>query len=129
MRSNPQAAIVVLLTASLVAGCGDGPISEESDWLDRPPDLGTPSDAVVVVGSGTCSMRNEGFAQVDGVFLVTERFICEDDMSDPRVTGAHEFVAVTKHIDETTGGIWTTEGATLTTGRAPGEAPRGASST
>ncbi len=110
-----RTAIVLLLVASAVSACGESAGPERSDWLDLPPDLSTSPDAVVVVGTGTCSMRNEGFEEADGVFLVTERFVCEDVMSDARVTGTHEFVAMTKYVDETTGGIWTTQEGTITT--------------
>lgn len=113
MPHTVRVAVAVLLTAA-VSGCSDGALSEGSERLDRPPELDTSRDAVVVVGAGTCSMRNEGFTEADGVFLLTERFVCEDVMSDHRVSGAHELVVVTEYVDENTGGVWTTESATLT---------------
>ena len=94
----------------LISGCSGGDGVEH-----QPPDLSASPDAVVVVGTGVCSMRNEGFYEEDGVYIVLERFICEDTMSDPRVTGTEELVVKTKYVDETTGGIWTAGEATLTT--------------
>ena len=78
-------------------------------------DLSVDANAIVVVGSGTCSMLRDGYTVADGVQFVTERFICEDVMSDPRVTGTNELVVETKITDDDTGGIWTAEEATLTT--------------
>lgn len=136
-----RGALIGLCAASMIlSGCGGGddpdagiepretdavvddapttnPTSEQThvEWPDRPPDLGTDTDAVVVVGAGTCQMRNEGFTEVEGFGVVTERFICEDVMSDPRVTGTQELVVITKYADDTIGGIWTAEEATLIT--------------
>jgi hypothetical protein len=110
MRSGIRLTVVAL-GMCCVAGCG----SDAAVPVDSPPDLETSPEAVVVVGNSTCTMRNEGFTEDDGLGVVTERFICQDVMSDPRVTGTQELVAVTKYTDDTIGGVWTSDEATLTT--------------
>ena len=51
---------------------------------------------------------------VDGVNMIVELFVCEDTMSDPRVSGTEELLVETQLVDSTVGGTWTTREATLT---------------
>ena len=114
MRFSVRMAIAIALVAGLT-GCATDTGTDGPEWPDLPPDLSLSPDAVVVIGTGQCSMRNTGFEEIDGVFYVTEVFSCADTMSDPRVTGTQDFVSVTKYVDENTGGIWFAEEMTLTT--------------
>ena len=73
-----------------------------------------PDDAIVVVGSGVCEMTSVSDEVVDGVNMIVELFVCEDTMSDPRVSGTEELLVETRLVDSTVGGTWTTREATLT---------------
>ena len=73
-----------------------------------------PDDAIVVVGSGVCEMTPVSDEVVDGVNMIVELFVCEDTMSDPRVSGTEELLVETRLVDSTVGGTWTTREATLT---------------
>ena len=99
------------LVVLLLAACGD----TADDAVG--PGLGdsTPADdATVVVGSGVCDMTSVSEEAVDGVDVIVEHFVCEDEMSDPRVTGTEDMMVVSRVADYSTGGTWTVQGATLT---------------
>ena len=54
---------------------------------------------------------------VDGVDVIVEHFVCEDDMSDPRVSGTEDLMSVSRVADWATGGTWIAQDATLTNDR------------
>jgi hypothetical protein len=98
---------VVLAFVLILGGCtGDDAGSEGSSAA--PPD-----DAVVVLGTEYCSLRNASDETIDGVAVLNEEFVCELDMSDPRVSGT-ETLQVVSRIDWDVGGPWTADGRIVT---------------
>ena len=95
----------VLVLSLATAGCSNNPTADPS----VPPD-----DATVVVGSGICDMTSVSDDIVEGVDVIVEHFVCEHDMSDPRVSGTEDLMVVTRVADWDTGGTWTAQDTTLT---------------
>jgi hypothetical protein len=98
--------------------------STETYWIpgaipDSPAvDVGpAPGPGVtVVVGTGRCSMTLLSDETVDGIRTIREHFVCDEQLSDPRVSGTEDFVAITRFADAPPGAIWTAE-TTVTTDR------------
>ena len=98
--------IVLTLVVLMLPGCA-GPSDDGGD--------STPTtDAVVVVGSAGCVMASYSDESVDGVLVIDEHFVCEHEMSDPRVNGTEDLRVVTRLANRTTGGAWTVQEAVLT---------------
>jgi hypothetical protein len=99
------AGFLFFVLAVATAGCSSDSTVDQS----VPPD-----DAIVVVGTGTCDMTPVSDDMADGVRVLVEHFVCEDDMSDPRVSGTEDMRIVSRIADGTTGGTWIAQDATLT---------------
>jgi hypothetical protein len=89
----------------VLAACG-------SDTADQAP----PSDAVVVVGTATCTLDSMVEEIVDGISVIDEEFKCKLRLSDPRVSGTETLQVVSRVADWELGGAWTAEGRIVTDG-------------
>ncbi len=104
-KKSIAASLSVLVLSLGAAGCSSDSTADPS----VPPD-----DATVVVGSSICRMVPVSDDTDDGVEVIVERFVCEDDMSDPRVSGTQDLMITSRVADRATGGTWTARDATLT---------------
>jgi hypothetical protein len=102
----PRSVAVGAAMVLAVGACGGVSATTEADPAD---------DATTVVGTGTCSMAQVSQDAVDGVLVVVERFECQLDLSDPRVSGTETFTTTTRVADMRIGGPWTATGNVLTT--------------
>ena len=94
---------VVLVVVALVGGCSGSADSAE------PPD-----DATTVVGTAECTVPSRESSVIDGVEVIEERFVCELDFSDPRVTGTETLDVTVRMADSSVGGTWTAPGHIVT---------------
>ena len=105
INKRVTAGLSVLVLSLATAGCSSDSTVDQS----VPPD-----DAIVAVGTGTCDMTPVSDDMVDGVDVIVEHFVCQLDMSDPRVNGIEDLMVVSRLADSATGGTWTAVDATLT---------------
>ncbi len=94
------------VVALIVGACGGASAKVETDPAD---------DATTVIGTGTCDMAQVSQDAEDGVLVVVERFECQLELSDPRVSGTEIFTTTTRVPDMRIGGPWTATGNVLTT--------------
>lgn len=97
--------VLAITLAAGLTGCA----GSAGDAVGVPPE-----DATVVVGSSVCTLASLGDELVDGVRVITERFECDDTMSDPRVTGT-EVLPMTTRLASGVGGTWSAPDTVLTT--------------
>lgn len=105
IKKSVTASLSVLVLSLATAGCSSDSTADPS----VPPD-----DATVVVGSSICRMTPVSDVMDGDVEVLVEHFVCEDDMSDPRVSGTQDLMIVSRVADWATGGTWTVQDATLT---------------
>jgi hypothetical protein len=103
--------VPLTLVVLLLPGCG---YSADDAVAPGSGDSTPADDATVVVGSGVCDMTSVSEEAVDGVDVIVEHFVCEDEMSDPRVSGTEDMMVVSRVADYSTGGTWTAQDTTLT---------------
>ncbi|HSL59036.1 MAG TPA: hypothetical protein VK866_14420 [Acidimicrobiales bacterium] len=101
---------VTLLAAAALVAIGLWAIAADDGGSTTAAGAAPSDDALTVVGDAACSWSMVGEDVVEGVTIIEERFECQLDVSDTRVSGT-EVVDVTTRIDDwARGGTWTADG-------------------